>query len=227
MAFSYVKFRSAAHSYVKFYKRHITFEEKLLETFDLDQCEHLELGVDIDLKRVYFKFMTDASQNSLELHQRHEGKGDRSINARLLYGRYEWLASIPENKANPCKRFLMREVQDRTDVPDGYDLYIDARSPVYRGVKFDPNEFPREKGVYWLLDEYGDVVRIGESDNLASALYAAWQTYGRDIKRFDYEVIGEARNRLKKQKDYVREHADEYGAEPKYNPLLLKKKGKK
>lgn len=227
MGFQQVRFRPLSTTYVAFAASHISFSDKLLTAFDIAFCEHVELGIDAAARRLYFRFLTADSPESVPFARLNEGSGTRIIAAKPLYGRFDWLAAVLAHKEPSRRRFVLEERSwgDRS-APDGFLHFVTVDPSRVRGLRFDPKHFPQTSGIYWLLNEFGDIMRIGEAANLASSLYTNWQHLSREVKAFDYEEETNARQRLRKSNQYVREYMEAFGREPKYNPVHLVKDSK-
>lgn len=82
----------------------------------------------------------------------------------------------------------------------------------------DPGQFPEEPGVY-RLKAGSEIVRIGESRNIAERLRENLKDYGSEIETFDFEIVPNEAERGEEQKQLLNSFKTAVGRLPKYNPI--------
>lgn len=225
MAFRKIHFHRFDASFIYFYSDKIVFPAKVLREYGIVGRDQVAFGIDSETQRLFFRFQDGPDATTLPFAFRSEKSEDRMIHARVLYRRYAWLAAAGEVKETARKRFPLQLCTSLAVAPpEDFRFYVQPHVGPWRGLRFQPKIFPRGAGVFWLYNEFGDVLRIGETENLAASLYQHWQQMGQEVKFFDYELIASSRKRLRTSNEYIHKYVQESGQEPKYNPLLLSKK---
>ena len=80
------------------------------------------------------------------------------------------------------------------------------------------NDYPEESGVYRLKKD-GEIVRIGESSNIATRLKEHYSTYDTEVDKFDFEVVPNDDERKKEEKRLLEHFKDTIGRLPRLNPI--------
>jgi hypothetical protein len=224
MAFELVRFLPVQHRYVTMASNHLTFKQRTLAIYGLQEYDYVELGVDPALHRLYFRFHQWEAAGALPFRPQRQGGTSRRMPIRGLCARYDWIASTMAVRELRRRTFLVEDTMPGDNVPEGFDHYITVEHVRFKGFPFKPKYFPRAGGIYWLRNEYGDVVRIGESDNMASHIFRQGQSLGSKIVTFDYEIIENQKQRLSMELEYIEDYSAQHGVPPPLNPILLTRK---
>jgi len=205
---------------VTFTKTQLHFSASLVEKKGLAEFEYARIGVDSELRRIYFAFQEDAAPGLLKFY-RQTGRSSRKMMAiGALYSEYDWIATLKMEREKAKKQFILEEVSpDQVDIYPEYKFFITIGYSWSNEKDFqDPGQFPEEPGVY-RLKAGSEVVRIGESRNMAERLREHLKDYGSEIETFDFEIVPNEAERKQEQKRLLDSFKTAVGRLPKYNPI--------
>ena len=127
---------------------------------------------------------------------------------------------MKREKDKAKKQFVLEDVDpDQTAIYPKYKYFVTIGYSWSSERDFqDPAQFPREPGVYRLKKE-GEIVRIGESRNIATRLQEHLDTYGQDIDKFDFEIVPNDSERKKEETRLLEAFKAAVGRLPKHNVI--------
>ena len=100
---------------VVFTLRTITFSASLVKKFKLDCYDYARIGIDSELRRIYFSFQERPAPELLKFY-RQEGRSMRKMIAiGQLYSEYEWLKPLKTEKDRSKKQFILEEVDSKQE----------------------------------------------------------------------------------------------------------------
>ena len=205
---------------VTFDKTQIHFSASLVEKYNLLEYEYARIGIDDELRRVYFAFQTDAAPGILKFFRQTKRSKRKMLAAGALYAKFDWLAEIKTRTDKAKKQFLL-EVVD----PNDQDIYPQYKYFVTVGYAWasdrdfaDSGNYPEEPGVY-RLKTGGEIVRIGEGNNIAARLKEHAKEYGGQVDSFDFEIVPNVDERKAEQRRLLESFKASVGRLPKLNPV--------
>jgi hypothetical protein len=202
---------------VSFYKDHkIRFSTSLVKRFSLDKYNFVELAADDELHRLYFSFHSEPLPGLVKLYQIKDKTGGRFVAVRKLAKQYDWINKVFD-ETNRAKKQFVPEV---TEKDSKYNFFVTIGYAFSNARPFaDSTQYPTEPGVYrlWKDDE---VVRIGESNNIAERLKQHFDEYGGQMDNFDFEIVPKKDERTKEQARLLASFKTNIGRLPKLNPIM-------
>lgn len=205
---------------VTFDKGQIHFSASLVEKYRLTEYEYARVGVDQELRRIYFAFQKEAAPGLLKFFRQTNRSKRKMFAAGALYAKYDWIASIKLEKERAKKQFLLEEVDpaDETIYPQ-YKFFVTVGYSWASERDFsDPSNYPDEPGVYRLKKD-GEVVRIGEGNNISARLKEHQKEFGDQVDTFDFEIVPNLEDRKTEQKRLLESFKANVGRLPKLNPI--------
>lgn len=205
---------------VMFGKTQINFSASLVKKEGLLDFEYARVGVDTELRRIYFAFQKDAAPGLLKFY-RQTGRSKRKMVASgALYAKYDWIGAIGKERDNAKRQFLL-EVVDPNDseIYPTYKYFITVGYAWAEERNFsDQLQYPEEPGVY-RLKKNCEVVRIGESNNIAIRLREHSRDYSDEVDAYDFEIVPNELDRKAEQKRLLEAFKSNVGRLPKLNPI--------
>ena len=191
----------------------ITLSSRFIESQKLMEYKWVEIFIDDTLRRIGFKFHNAQTTNTLKL----SGKKGKAIYTRKLRDR-RWIAEILDDPKSD-KRFLI-ETDDSIEKPtEGVRYYISVGYRLQPKREFGKQgDYPRLPGVYRLFKD-GQIVRIGESDNLERRLNEHFSIYEDEVDEYDFMEVPDLTARKREEKRLLEEFGDAYGRLPKLNSV--------
>jgi hypothetical protein len=194
----------------------IALSGKFVESKNLVEYDLVELFVDDTLQRIGFKFLDVETADAVKLTK--ESRKGRIICAKSRLREHKWIADILEEPTSH-RRFLIETDESVKDPTAGVRYYISI------GYRFQPKrefqkqgDYPRLPGVYRLYKD-GEIVRIGESDNLEGRLKEHFRSHKGRVDEYDFAEIQDSSARKLEEKRLLEEFRDAYGRLPKLNPI--------
>ncbi len=198
----------------------LSFSASLVRKLELLKSQYVRIGVDPELRRIYFSFQKDPGLGLLKVFQAKGKSSNRHISTGRLYAQYDWIGRLKDEKELEKRQFLLEDVDPSQD-----DIYPEWKYFITLGYSWseerdfqDQSQYPEESGVYRLKRE-GVVVRIGEGKNIAERLKEHLKTYGSKIDTFDFEIVPNQSERAEEQKRLLNEFKAAVGRLPEENPI--------
>ena len=205
---------------VTFTLRSIHFSASLVKEKGLGEMAYARIGVDPELRRIYFAFQKGPAPGLLRFYRQSGRSARKMLAIGALYSKYDWIGVLKKEEARAKKQFVLEEVG-----PNQMDIYPQYKYFITIGYSWsderdfqDPAQFPEEPGVYRLKKE-GEIVRIGESGNIVVRLQEHLNTYGQDIDTFDFEIVPNDEERKKEEKRLLETFKAAVGRLQKYTSL--------
>ena len=205
---------------VTFSFRTIAFSTSLVKKHGLDGFDYARVGIDSELRRIYFSFQKDPAPGLSRLYSQTGRSKRRMIAIGQLYTQYDWLKKIRDEKVRAKKQFILEEVD-----PNNQSIYPKYKFFITMGYSWsterdfdDSTQYPEEPGVYRLKKD-GEIVRIGESNNIVVRLKEHYSTYGTGVDKFDFEIVPNEDERKKEEKRLLEHFKDTIGRLPKLNQI--------
>lgn len=209
---------------VVFTQRTIQFSASLVEERNLAGHNYVRIAVDEELRRIYFGFEEQSDKGTTppgcqKFYSAKKSKR-RMFAAGKLYSDHTWIKDA-RHRDIAKRRFELRDVDKAdADLHSRYQYYIDVG---YTFIKnplaiLDTDSFPEEPGVYRLWKD-GRIVRIGQSNNIASRLPEHCKEFETAIDEFDYMIIPNEKDRRKEEKRLMAEFKNSRGGLPELNPI--------
>ncbi len=203
-----------------FGKTQINFSASLVEKEGLLDFEYARVGVDPELRRIYFAFQKDAAPGLMKFY-RQTGRSKRKMVASgALYAKYDWIGAIGKERDKAKRQFLLEDVEPTdSDIYPTYKYFITVGYAWAKERDFgDESQYPEEPGVY-RLKKNGEVVRIGESNNIATRLKEHSRDYSGEVDAYDFEIVPNELERKAEQKRLLEAFKYNVGRLPKLNPI--------
>lgn len=204
---------------VTFSFRAIAFSASLVKKHGLDGFDYIRVGIDSELRRLYFSFQKDPAPGLSRFSSQKRSKR-KMIAIGQLYTKYDWLNKIRDEKVKAKKQFILEEVD-----PNNQSIYPKYKFFITIGYSWsterdfnDSTQYPEEPGVYRLKKD-GEIVRIGEGINIATRLKEHLSTYGNAVDKFDFEIVPNEEERKKEQNRLLESFKVAVGRLPKNNPI--------
>jgi hypothetical protein len=192
--------------------RKLRFSASLVKRLGLETQQYVLIGVDAELRRLYFAFRPDALPGLLKLYKIKK-TGGRLVAVGKLASQYGWIADVCKEKAAK-KQFL---AENSTDPK--YKFFVTVGYAWSKPRPFnDPKQYPGESGVYRLRMN-NEVVRIGESSDIAYRLKQHFKEYFGQVDSFDFEIVPNNDERKKEQKRLLDLFIANTGKLPTLNPI--------
>lgn len=194
----------------------IALSAKFMESQNLLEYEWVEVFTDDILRRIGLKFHNNQTPKTRKLI-RSRGTGGRRITAKKLPER-KWIADVL-NEPISDRRFSIETDDSVEDPTDGVRYYISIGYRLQPKREFGKQgDYPRLPGIYRFFKD-GEIVRIGESDNLESRLKDHYRNYKDEVDEYDFAEIPDLTARKREEKRLLQEFRDAYGRLPKLNPV--------
>jgi hypothetical protein len=205
---------------VTFTEKSLHFSASLVKNKGLSEFEYARIGVDPELRRIYLAFQKDPAPGLPRFYQQSSRSKRKMIAIGRLYSKYDWIGVLKTEKDRAKKQFVLEDVDpEQTDIYPKFKYFITIGYSWSSERDFqDPTQFPEEPGVYRLKKD-GEIVRIGESRNIATRLREHLNAYGQDVDKFDFEIVPNDSERKEEQKRLLGAFKSAVGRLPKYNPI--------
>ena len=202
---------------VTFTLRALQFSASLVKNKGLEKFEYARIGIDPELRRIYFGFQEDPAPGLARFYSLRKS-ARKAVAVGGLYSEYDWIGALKKEKVRAKKQSVLKEVDpNQIDINLKYKYYIAIGYSWSEERDFqDPTQFPEEPGVYRLKKEQ-EIVRIGESRDIAVRLREHLNTYGQDIDTFDFEIVPNDAERKIEEKRLLEVFKAAVGRLPKYN----------
>jgi hypothetical protein len=202
---------------VTFTMRALQFSASLVKNRELAGFEYARIGVDPELRRVYFGFQEDPAPGLARFYSLRNS-ARKAIAVGGLYSKYDWIGVLSKEKVRAKKQFVLEEIDtSATDIFPKYKYFITIGYSWSGERDFqDSTQYPEEPGVYRLKRD-GEIVRIGEGGNIAARLREHLNTYGSEVDTFDFEIVPNDEERKKEEKRLLEAFKAAVGRLPKYN----------
>jgi len=192
--------------------RKLRFSASLVKRLSLATYQYVLIGVDDELRRLYFAFRPAALPGLLKLYNIKETAG-RYVAVGKLASEYSWIADVCKEKAAK-KQFV---AENSTDPK--YKFFVTVGYAWSKPRPFDdPKQYPAGPGVYRLRKD-NVVVRIGESNDIAYRLKQHLKDYFGQVDSFDFEIVPNNDERKKEQKRLLDLFIANVGKLPTLNPI--------
>ena len=205
---------------VTFDKVQIHFSASLVEKRQLLEYEYARIGVDPELRRIYFAFQKEAAPGLLKFYRQAGRSKRKMLAAGALYAQYDWIAAIKNQEDKAKKQFILENLDPGdSKVYPKYKYFITVGYALAPDRDFrDQSQFPEEPGVY-RLKKNGEVVRIGEGNNIATRLKQHLKEYTEQVDTYDFEIVPNDDERKTEQKRLLKSFKASVGRLPKLNPI--------
>lgn len=181
----------------------------------LDDFLWVEVFVDDSLRRVGFKFHSAATGSTLRLSR--ESKAGRMIQTKGL-GKSKWINELVQLQT-PDRRFLIDIDGSVKDPTVGVRYFVNVGYRFQAKREFPKTgDYPRLPAVYRLFYA-GELVRIGEADDLERRLKQHHREYGEQVEYYDFAEIPDPSARKFEEKRLLGEFKDAHGRLPKFNQI--------
>jgi len=203
---------------VTFAKTQLYFSAALVKKYDLLKYQHVRIGIDSELRRIYFAFQENGGPGIAKFFGKDKSL-IKNISIGTIYSKYDWLTPLKKEK-DPAKRQFELEVMDPldTEIYPKYKYFITLGYGWAPDRNFhDESNYPEEPGVYRLKKD-GEVVRIGESNNLSRRLKEHLKEYHEEVDTFDFEIVANDEERKTEQDHLFDAFRASVGRLPKLNP---------
>ena len=205
---------------VTFGPKQLRFSASLIKKYDLSKYGHARIAVDPELRRIYFAFQESGGPGISRFWRRKDAKsGGKNVSIGTLYLKYDWLVPL-KNENDPAKKQFEMEVVD----PQNEEIYPMYKYFITLGYAWAPDRnfhdeanYPEEPGVYRLKKD-GEVVRIGEGNNIFVRLKEHHKKYPDEVDTFDFEIVPNADERKAEQSRLFKAFRGNVGRLPKLNP---------
>ncbi len=205
---------------VTFAKTQLHFSASLVEKHNLLEYDYARMGFDSELRRIYFAFQENGGPGILRFF-RQTGKSKRKMIAMgFAYASYDWVAAVRDKKENAKRQFELEVVDPQdTEIYPKYKYFITVGYAWAPERDFhDESNYPEEPGVYRLKKD-GEIVRIGEGNNISRRLKDHHKDYHDEVNTFDFEIVHKDEERLSEQKRLFEAFRVNVGRLPKLNPI--------
>jgi hypothetical protein len=205
---------------VTFSRNQVHFSASLVKSYGLDQYEYIRIGIDSEMRRIYFSFQKESGPGVAKFY-RQTGRSNRKMFAAGgLYSKYDWLAALKQEKDKGKKQFILEEVNhEQNDIYPKYKFFITIGYSWSEERDFhNPKQYPEEPGVYRLKKD-GEIVRIGESINIHERLRVHFKDYGNEVDSYDFEIVPNDDERKKEEKRLLESFKEAVGRLPRLNIL--------
>lgn len=190
----------------------LRFSQAFIQEENLENYEYVELFVDKDLRRIGIKF--SEVETSIKLTRRNN---NIKISSRALKN-YPWVKDLLELPTTD-RRFLVEIDESIPEPTAGVRYYISLGYRFYPKRDFNKQkDYPRFSGVYRLFKE-GQIVRIGESNNLETRLKEHWRNHKDEVDEYDFCEIQDSTTRKRQEKELLEAYKDAYARLPKLNSI--------
>jgi len=205
---------------VTFSKTQVHFSSSLVESHGLDQYDYIRVGIDSELRRVYFAFQKESGPGVGKFYGQTGRSNRKMFAAGGLYSKYDWIGALKHEKDQGKKQFILEKVnQDQTDIYPKYKFFITIGYSWSEERDFHNHEqYPEEPGVY-RLKKSGEILRIGEGVNIRARLLVHLKDYGTEVDSFDFEIVPNDDERKKEEKRLLESFREAVGRLPRLNPL--------
>lgn len=205
---------------ITFSRSQVHFSSSLVKSFGLEQFDYIRIGVDSELRRIYFSFQKDSGPGVAKFYSQNGRSNRKMFAAGGLYSKYDWIREIKFEKDQAKKQFILEKVsQDQSDIYPKYKFFITVGYSWSEERDFlNTDQYPEEPGVYRLKKD-GEIVRIGESNNIRDRLLTHFKDYRTEVNTFDFEIVPNADERKKEEKRLLELFKEVVGRLPKLNPL--------
>jgi hypothetical protein len=131
-----------------------------------------------------------------------------------LASQYDWIADVCKEKNAAKKQFVAENSADHS-----YRFFVTIGYAWLKPRPFnDSKQYPVESGVY-RLRKNNEVVRIGESNNIAERLKQHFKEYFGQVDSFDFEIVPNNDERKREQKRLLDLFIANVGKLPILNPI--------
>ena len=193
--------------------RKLRFSASLVKRLSLETYQYVLIGVDAELRRLYFSFRSDAVPGLLKLYRIKKSAG-RFVAVGKLASQCGWLADVCKEKSAAKKQFVAENSADLK-----YEFFVTVGYAWSKPRPFnDSKQYPVESGVYRLRKD-NEVVRIGESNNIANRLKEHFKEFFGQVDSFDFEIVPNNDERKKEQKRLLDLFIGNAGKLPTLNPI--------
>lgn len=205
---------------VTFGPKQLRFSAALVKKYDLSNYKHARIGIDSELRRIYFAFQESGGPGIAKFWGRTEKKsGSKNIAMGSIYSDYDWLAPMQKEKDSAKRQFELEVIDPLdTEIYPKYKYFVTVGYAWAPDRNFhDESNYPEEPGVYRLKKD-GEVVRIGETNNLSRRLKNHLKDYHEEVDTFDFEIVANEEERKSEQKRLFETFRANVGRLPKLNP---------
>ena len=192
--------------------RKLRFSASLVERLGLGTYQYVLIGVDDELRRLYFAFHPDSLPGLLKLYTIKKTAG-RFVAVGKLAKEYKWVGDVCKETAAK-KQFVAENSADPK-----YKFFVTVGYAWSKPRPFDdPKQYPAASGVYRLRKD-NVVIRIGESNDIAYRLNQHFKDYFGQVDSFDFEIVPNNDERKKEQKRLLDLYIANVGKLPALNPI--------
>ncbi len=197
----------------------LRFSASLGKKLGLDGFSYARIGVDTELRRIYFAFQSESMPGLAKLYTQKRS-ALKYVAVGTLASKYDWIETVFKQKDQAKKQFVLEEVDSaRIEIYPKYKFFVTIGYSWSGERDFhDINQHPTEPGVYRLRKD-NEVVRIGESNNIAARFREHLKEYGAEVDTFDFEIVPNDDERKKEQNRLLQSYKDNVGRLPKLNPI--------
>jgi hypothetical protein len=193
--------------------RKLRFSASLVKRLSLDAYQAVLIGVDAELRRLYFSFLSHTVPGLLKLYKIKETTG-RFVAIGKLASQYDWIAAICKEKSAAKKQFRAENSLDPK-----YKFFVTVGYAWSKPRPFnDPKQYPAEPGVY-RLRKNNEVVRIGRGNNIADRLESHLKDYFGQVDSFDFEIVPNKDEQINEENRLLALFVANVGRLPILNPI--------
>ena len=204
---------------VTFTKKQIQFSSSLIKAHGLSDYGYVRIGIDSELRRIYFSFQKEGGPGLLRFYQARNGRR-KMFAAGKLYSKYDWLGALRSERDTAKKQFVLEKVaDDENNIYPTYKFFLTIGYSWAEERSFkDQAQYPEEPGVY-RLKRAGEVVRIGQGGNIRDRLQDHYKDYGNKVDTYDFEIVPDEKERQEEEKRLLNEFRGAVGRLPELNPI--------
>ncbi|MBW1780996.1 MAG: hypothetical protein JRL30_09685 [Deltaproteobacteria bacterium] len=205
---------------VTFSKTTVSFSVSLVERYGLEDLGYARIGVDEELRRIYFAFQKDPAPGLPRFYSQSERSKRKFVAIGELYKKYDWLDDIRKETDKAKRQFILEEVDHNDDaIYPKYKYFITVGYSWSNERDFSkPENYPEEPGVY-RLKRSGEIMRIGESNNIARRLKEHLSVYADQVDKFDFEIVPNDEERKQEERRLLKHFKAAVGRLPSLNPI--------
>ncbi len=205
---------------VTFSKTTVSFSVSLVEKYNLDGMEYARVGIDEELRRIYFAFQEKNAPGLPRFYSQTDRSKRKFVAVGELYRKYDWLDDIRKQTDKAKRQFILEEVaHDDEAIYPKYKYFITVGYSWSNERDFANCEnYPEEPGVY-RLKHAGEIMRIGESNNIARRLKEHVAVYGDQVDMFDFEIVSNVGERKLEERRLLEYFKAAVGRLPSLNPI--------
>ncbi len=205
---------------VTFSKTTVSFSVSLVEKYDLENMEYARVGVDEELRRIYFAFQENNAPGLPRFYRQTDRSKRKFVAIGELYRKYDWLDDVRKQTDKAKRQFILEDVDPAEEaIYPKYKYFITVGYSWSHERDFaDSENYPEEPGVY-RLKRGGEIMRIGESNNIDRRLKEHFDAYHDQVEVFDFEIVPNVGERKQEERRLLEHFRAAVGRLPSLNPI--------